>query len=156
MDNDAALGHIRERLSRLEDIEEIRTLYVDYGRHLDAGDAVAYASLFARGAKLRLGPVMRADGRAEIEKAAAGTIRSSAEGPGRSVHVLGAPRLELTGDTASGECVWAAVSGSANSAGSVLVGRHVDKLVREEGRWRFSERRGFIDVGTVPAPPAGF
>jgi hypothetical protein len=31
----------------------------------------------------------------------------------------------------------------------VLVGRHVDELVREDGRWRFAVRRGFVDVGAL-------
>ena len=59
MDAEAAFRELAERLRRLEDMDEIRQLYIDYGRHLDAGDAAAYATLFARDAKLRLGPVMR-------------------------------------------------------------------------------------------------
>ena len=38
---DDALRSLTERLQRLEDLQEIRALYVDYGRHLDAGDFAA-------------------------------------------------------------------------------------------------------------------
>lgn len=136
------------RLQRLEDMEEIRNLYIDYGRHLDAGNVDDYAMLFTRNAKLRYGPVMRADSREEIAKVAAKVLRPAADNPNRTVHVLGSPRVALNGDTATGECVWSAVS-MANGAPRILVGRHVDVLEREDGRWRFAMRRGLVDVGAV-------
>ncbi|WP_083473762.1 nuclear transport factor 2 family protein [Frankia sp. R43] len=145
------LRSLGARLRRFEDLEEIRQLYIDYGRHLDAGDPAAYASLFARDARLRLGPVMRADGREEIEKAAAKVVRLAPDGSRSSVHLLASPRIELTAgsDTASGECVWAAISSAPDGAPRVLVGRHVDVLVREDGRWCFARRAGLIDIGAL-------
>jgi hypothetical protein len=106
------LNALSKRVKQLEDLEEIRQLYIDYGRHLDAGDSDAYAAL-------------------------------------RSVHLLASPRVHVNGDTASGECVWAAVAPSEDGASKVLVGRHIDELVREDGHWRFAHRRGYIDVGSV-------
>ena len=151
MQTAGTLAEVTERLRRLEDIEEIRRLYVDYGRYLDDGDAAGYASLFSQDAKLRLGPVLHANGREEIERAAVKMLggRSPGEEKG-SIHVIDTPRLQLSGDNASGECVWAAIGrGRDGAAPSVLAGRHVDKLVREEGIWRFAERRGFIDIGAL-------
>jgi uncharacterized protein (TIGR02246 family) len=144
---DDTLVALQDRIRRLEDMDEIRSLYVDYGRNLDAEDPAGYASLFARDAKLRLGRVMRADGREAIERAAASVIRSGPNGERQSVHVLGAPHVELDGDTATGEAVWVAILRAEGGPPTVRVGRHVDKLVREEGRWRFAERRGFQDIG---------
>ena len=143
------LSELSKRLQRLEDLEEIRRLYVDYGRHLDDRDPVAYASLFAREAKLRLGPVLRADGREAIEQAAKEMLDNlAADEAGRSVHLIDTPRIELSGDDASGECVWAAIGRDTDGANpSVLVGRHVDQLVREDGVWRIAVRRGFLDIG---------
>jgi uncharacterized protein (TIGR02246 family) len=149
MDRDEAFRELAERLKRLEDMDEIRQLYIDYGRHLDAGEPVAYAALFARDAKVRLGPVMHANGREEIERAATPMLQPAPDGSKNSVHLLGSPRVEITGDAASGECVWAAISKSETGPPVVLVGRHVDKLVREEGRWRFAQRLGFIDIGAL-------
>lgn len=141
-----ALDSVEGRLRRLEDRDEIRTLYVDYGRHLDAGDPAAYASLFSRHAKLRLGGVMRADGREEIERVAARVVGSSSKNGRRSVHVLGSPHVDVDGDTATGDAVWVAIIPSDEGPPVVRVGRHVDKLVREDGRWRFDERRGYLDI----------
>jgi hypothetical protein len=50
------------RLRRLEDLEEIRQLFTDYGRHLDAGDVQAYAELFADDGEVLLGPIGRDPG----------------------------------------------------------------------------------------------
>ena len=143
-----ALSELSETVKRLQDLDEIRQLYIDYGRHLDAGDPVAYAALFSREAKVRLGPVMRADGREEIERAATAMLRRDPDGA-KSVHLIASPRIELTGDTASGECVWAAVATADDGAPRVLVGRHVDEHIREDGRWRFAKRVGLIDIGAV-------
>jgi hypothetical protein len=74
---------------------------------------------------------------------------SKAEGSQGAVHVLGSPRVEVDGDRASGECVWAAVSLRDDGTPRVAVGRHLDELVREDGRWRFAVRKGLLDVGAV-------
>jgi uncharacterized protein (TIGR02246 family) len=150
-DSPSTAEALAARLARLEDLAEIQQLYIDYGRHLDAGDAVAYAELFARDARLRLGPVLRADGRAAIEAAAATVLVAATSGDARTVHVLGSPRITLDGDRATGECVWVAISQPTAGPAPVRVGRHVDDLVREEGRWRFARRVGHIDVGAVTA-----
>lgn len=146
MADDATLRDLQARLQRLEDLEEIRRLYLDYGMNLDAGDAAAYAQLFARNAKLRLGPVMKGDSREEIAEAAAKAVKVNPDGSRTSVHVLNAPRIELNGDTATGECVWLAVSVSTGTQ-KTIVGRHVDELVKEDGRWRFAKRKGLLDIG---------
>jgi hypothetical protein len=144
---ETAQPDLAQRVARLEALAEIRQLYVDYGRHLDAGDLAAYVELFAQNAKLRLGPVMRADGRAAIETVAARVLRGNGEH--RTVHLLGSPRIELDGERASGECVWMAVGPHPSGTPLIRVGRHVDELVREGGRWRFAKRVGLIDVGSV-------
>ena len=137
------------RLRELEDREEIRQLYVDYGRHLDAGDMAAYASLFARDGKVRIGGIMRADGPDEIEAGARKISTVGPDGARNAAHVIGAPTIELDGDRATGEAVWVAILRSSSGPPTVSVGRHVDQLVREDGRWRFAERKGFLDVGSV-------
>jgi hypothetical protein len=139
---------LEERLKRLEDLEEIRALYIDYGRYLDSSEVAPYAMLFARDAKLRYGPVMRADNREEVAQAAAKVMQPASDATRRTVHLLASPSIALNGDTATGECVWAAVS--ASEAGPrMLFGRHIDELVREDGRWCFAKRRGLVDVGTL-------
>jgi uncharacterized protein (TIGR02246 family) len=133
------------RLQRLEDLEEIRSLYRAYGRHLDAGDFSAFATLFASDARLRLSPLAHADGRVEIEKAM--TEALSSQKPGEMIHVLSSPEIELDGDMARGECAWMAVFAGPDG-GPLLtsVGHHSDILVREDGRWLIQRRKGIVDM----------
>jgi uncharacterized protein (TIGR02246 family) len=135
---------VEARLQRMEDLLEIQRLFFDYGHHLDAGDFDAYASLFAEDGEVKLGPVGRAKGREEIRALMEGMIGASA---GQSYHVISGPRVELDGDTATSEVMWTVVSrGADGQAVLSMTGRHRDRLVREDGRWRFQERRGFVDI----------
>ena len=138
------LAALEARLQRAEDLLEINRLYLDYGRHLDHQDFGAYAALFARDGKLRLGP-FRGDGPADIERAAVEYL--GGRPPMSMVHLISTPRIELDGDTATGEGMWV-VAGPAEGGGVQVttVGRHLDELVREDGRWRFALRRGAFDV----------
>jgi uncharacterized protein (TIGR02246 family) len=135
------------RLRRLEDLEEIRQLFVDYGRHLDAGDVEAYADLFADDGEILLGPIGRAKGRAAIVELMT-KVKARAQTP--SFHLVTNPVVRLDGDRASGEVLWTVVKPDASGKLEVaMFGRHVDELVRERGRWKILKRRGRIDVPSV-------
>jgi hypothetical protein len=45
--------------------------------------------------------------------------------------------------------VWSAISLAADGSPRVLVGRHVDQLIREDGHWRFARRAGHLDIGAL-------
>ena len=140
---------LSERIRRLEDLGEIRALVENYGYCLDRGLWSEYASLFAQDAKLRLGP-MRADGRADIERVAREQIGASFNPSADNlelVHLIGSPRIELDGDTATGEVMWTVVRRGADGGVEVTgQGRHLDDYVRENGRWRIQRRRGLQDI----------
>lgn len=140
---------LQDRVRRLEDILEIQQLFIDYGHFLDAGDFEAYASLFASEGEVLLGPLGRARGPGEIralmEKALEGTV-------GQSFHVISNPMISLQGDTATSDVMWTVVRRAADGQPSLsMIGRHRDDLVREDGRWRFLKRRGFVDIPSAMA-----
>jgi uncharacterized protein (TIGR02246 family) len=133
-----------ERLRRLEDLEEIRQLFIDYGHYLDAGDLEAYAALFADDGEVLLGPIGRAKGRTAIV-ALMTAIRARARTP--SHHLVTSPIIRLDGDRATSEVQWTVIRPDATGALQVaMFGRHHDELVRERGRWRILRRRGQVDV----------
>jgi hypothetical protein len=148
------ISNLEARLKRLEDLEEIRRLFEDYGYHLDRGQWHEYAGLYAEDGQMRLGPV-RADGRVAIEAAAQEgfgggsqsnqtAIRESGLG---GLHVIGSPRIELDGDRATAEVMWVVIVRDREDKLFVSsAGHHLDDLVRENGRWKFQKRRGFIDI----------
>jgi len=138
---------VESRLRRLEDLEEIRQLFVDYGRHLDAGDVEAYAELFADDGEILLGPIGRAKGRAEIV-ALMTKVKERAQTA--SFHLVTNPVVRIDGDRATGEVLWTVIKPNAQGKLEVaMFGRHLDELVRERGRWRIRKRRGRIDVPAV-------
>ena len=148
-DDDTSL---HERLRRLEDLEEIRQLFIDYGRHLDAGDFEAYAALFADEGEVLLGPIGRAKGRPEIV-ALMTTIRARAQTP--SHHLVTSPIVRLDGDRATSEVQWTVIRPAPDGTLEVtMFGRHHDELVRERGRWRILRRRGQVDVPAALPPRA--
>lgn len=143
-------GELEARLQRLEDLQEIGQIFVDYGRLLDLGDFAAFSRLFAIDGEILLGPYGRATGPAAIE-----ALMTRAIGPivGHSYHVISSPVIELDGDTATAEVMWTVVDrddhGKPRLGG---IGRHRDALVREDGRWRIKKRRGQVDIPSAIAP----
>lgn len=132
------------RLRRLEDLDAIRQVFVDYGHHLDRGDLDAYADLFAEDGELLLGPLGRARGRAEIRELMG---RATAGSAGRSWHLITNPVIELEGDRATAEVMWTVVvRGEDGRAVLNMLGRHRDVLVRRHDRWQLQRREGHIDV----------
>lgn len=136
---------IERRLRRLEDLQAIQQLFIDYGQYLDAGDLDAYASLFAEDGEIALGPMGKAKGREAIKLAMAKSLEGLV---GTSFHIISSPMVSLDGDSATSEVMWTVVQrGSDGQPILPMIGRHKDELVREaDGQWRFRLRRGFVDI----------
>lgn len=151
MTGEQQIRDLESRLRLLEDLQEIQQLFIDYGLHLDAGDFDAYAELFTTDAVLRLGPVARADGRDEIKRVMSATLAGQA---GSSYHIISSPQVTLHGDTATSQVMWTVVHRQADGQPRLtMMGRHVDELRRENGRWRIARRKGFVDIPTVYRSP---
>ena len=133
------------RLQRLEDIEEIRTLLLDYGRHLDSRDLVAYSRLFAKDGEW-VGGFGTAKGPAGIQAFMEKNLGTS---PNRSnsYHLLTNFVIDVKGDTASAWSRWTFVIPGADGRHAIAqAGRYDDVLVRENGRWKFKRRVASSDV----------
>jgi uncharacterized protein (TIGR02246 family) len=135
---------IEARVQRLEDLQAINQLFIDYGEHLDAGDFAAYAALFAIDGEVLLGPMGRASGRAEIE---ALMTKALANSVGSTFHIVSSPRISLDGDRATSTVMWSVASLAPDGLARVsMVGHHVDDLVRTAEGWRFRRRRGVVNL----------
>ncbi len=141
---------LEARIRRLEDLQAIQQLFIDYGEHLDAGDFDAYAALFAEDGEILLGPLGRARGRAEIRALMTSMLAGSV---GRTYHVVSSPRITLDGDRATATVMWSAASLADDGLARItMIGHHVDELVRVDDRWYFQRRRGVVDLpGKLPA-----
>src|SRR5262249_34874211 len=136
-------------LRRLEDLAAIHQLFIDYGAYLDAQDFDAYASLFAEDAEILLGPIGRAEGRENIKALMERTTGRSA---GASLHLIGNPQVSLDGDRATSRVTWAVVARDESGQPYLsLFGHHKDQLIRQDGRWYFRRRAGYVDIpGAMP------
>ncbi|MCU1339056.1 MAG: hypothetical protein JWO19_4637 [Bryobacterales bacterium] len=140
------------RIQRLEDIEEIRAVLLDYGRYLDTRDFAAYSRLFARDGEW-VGGFGTVQGPAAIqafmEKNIAGPNR------GNTFHILSNFRIEVHGDTATAWSRWTFVTpGDDRKPVMAQAGRYDDTLVRENGHWKFKRRVASNDI-PIPDPAPG-
>jgi len=134
--NDASIA---ARLQRLEDIEEIRTLLIDYGRHLDSRDLVAYSRLFAKDGEW-VGGFGSAKGPAGILEF---MQKNLGTGPNRNgnFHIMSNFEIDVKGDTATARSRWTFIVPGADGKPTISqAGRYEDLLVREDGRWKFKKR----------------
>ena len=134
------------RLRRLEDLEEIRALLMEYRRALDEKDFRAYASLFARDGVFSAG-TMKATGPDEIYALVEGMLGTLlTERSGDDFHLVANIAIELDGDRATSTSTWAYVLRERDTPVLAKLGRYEDELVREDGRWRFQHRHAPSDV----------
>jgi uncharacterized protein (TIGR02246 family) len=138
---------LEARLRRLEDLEQIRALLMEYRRALDEKDFRAYAALFARDGVFSAG-TMRATGPEEILALVEGMLGTLlTEHGGDDFHLVANVAIELDGDRATSTSTWAYVlRGEDDTPVLAKLGRYEDELVREDGRWRFKHRRAPVDV----------
>ncbi|MEZ4292808.1 MAG: nuclear transport factor 2 family protein [Myxococcota bacterium] len=136
---------IEARLRRLEDLQAIQQLFVDYGQHLDAGDVDAYAALFTEDGELKLGPLGKAKGREQIKAVMARSIEgSSARASTSSAVRRSGSRATMLPPRSCGRSCNGVRTGKPVLP---MIGRHRDELVQDaDGSWRFRVRRGFVDI----------
>lgn len=138
------MNPIESRLERLEDIQAIQQLFIEYGHYLDAGDFEAYGRLFAEEGQIQLGPLGRARGPEAITRLMRNNLEQQV---GNSYHLITSPIIALNGDQASSEVMWTVIVRSdLGQPRLTMMGRHKDKLIKRSGQWLFLLRQGFIDL----------
>lgn len=137
------------RLQALADKDEIQTLLLDYGRHLDSRDFAAYGRLFAKDGEWIGGFGTVTGGPAGIQ-----AFMAKALGPtntAKNYHLLSNFVITVDGDTATAWSRWAFVVPGEKGAAIAQAGRYDDVLVREDGAWRIKRRTASNDTGRPAA-----
>jgi len=141
---------LEARVARLEDLEAIRRLLLDYRRHLDGKDIRAYAELFAADGEFIAGPggEIRAQGPEAIfalVDGMRGTLLTDAGGD--DVHVAVNEVIELDGDRARVTSTWVyLIRGEGDVPEVSKIGHYDDVVTREGGRWKFLRREAPMDI----------
>ena len=140
------------RVQRLEDIQEIQGVLLDYGRYLDARDFAAYSRLFAKDGEW-VGGFGTVQGPAAIQA----FMEKNITGPnrGNTFHILSNFKIDVHGDTATAWSRWTFVTPGADKKPAISqAGRYDDTFVRENGHWKFKRRTASNDIPVPDAVPA--
>lgn len=140
------------RVQRLEDIQEIQSVLLDYGRFLDARDFAAYSHLFAKDGEW-VGGFGTVQGPAAIQA----FMEKNITGPnrGNTFHILSNFKIDVHGDTATAWSRWTFVTPGADKKPAISqAGRYDDAFVRENGRWKFKRRTASNDIPVPEQTPA--
>jgi len=137
------------RFQRLEDIQEIQGVLLDYGRFLDARDFASYSKLFAKD-----GEWVGGFGTVQGPTAIQAFMEKQITGPnrGNTFHILSNFKIDVQGDTATAWSRWTFVTPGPDKKPAISqAGRYDDTLVRENGHWKFKRRTASNDI-PVPDP----
>ena len=134
------------RLRRLEDLEEIRALRLEYGQRLDAKDFSGLAALFTEDGEL-VAPLGTAKGRAAITQTLINRLAPIPAG----YHYYSNTAITLDGDHAKARVMFAYVQADSDAWPKAwLTGHYNDELRRDRGRWAFERVAITIDIGFAP------
>lgn len=132
------------RVQRLEDIQEIQGVLLDYGRFLDARDFAAYSRLFAKDGEW-VGGFGTVQGPAAIQA----FMKKNITGPnrGNTFQILSNFKIDVHGDTATAWSRWTFLTPGPDKKPVVAqAGRYDDTFVREGGQWKFKRRTASNDI----------
>jgi hypothetical protein len=144
-------GAVLARLQRLEDLEAIGRLFLDYRRHLDARDMRAYSQLFCEDGEWS-GRTGSAVGPAQIQEMLEANLSPNPPAPdATSWHIVSNPTIDLDGDRATAQVTWTLIRRGEGDVPTVaLLGHYDDVLARENGRWLFKRRQAHLDIPHHP------
>ena len=138
-----------------EDRAEIHALLVEYGRTLDARDFDGFAALFAKD-----GVYVAGTGKGVSGKDAGETMRQifaeNALGfrePNFHIFFNEVVVLDDIDHAHATSMSLYMVPGEGNRPTPALMARYDDKLVREDGEWKFASRKVQSLIPAPPAPP---
>lgn len=147
-----AKDSVEARVQRLEDREEIRKLFNDYGGTLDRRDFGAFEMLFAENSEYTGGGGMGTlRGPKAIRAALENQMTANpAHLNSPNFHLFFNGSIDVNGDQATATSKSAfVVRSDSNKPDMVFLASYDDVLVREHGQWKFQRR---IVHGDIPAP----
>ncbi len=135
------IAGLRTRLRRLEDIEAIRNLFIQYGKLADIKDWQGYSELFAEDGVFdsahSVGTVI---GSNEIRDRLGNAYGGD---PADGIHLFDNVEIEVDGDRATAKSFWTYLRPGENGYPPQLLmfGRYDDVLIRTSAGWKFSLRK---------------
>jgi len=132
---------LASRLQRLEDIEAIRNLFLEYGRLADTKDWFGYSELFVESGTFdsphSVGTVT---GSAEIRERLGSAY---GDDPADAVHLFHNIEVHVDGDRATATSIWTFMRPGENGYPPqvLMSGNYEDVLARTDRGWKFEIRK---------------
>ncbi|TSD93693.1 hypothetical protein FOV72_19015 [Gordonia rubripertincta] len=118
----------------------ITALLTTYVQRLDAGDLTGVAELFDRAEVFVSGSRIGA-GSAFVERLLHDTVIIYEDGTPHTRHVLGKPSIEIEDQgRATVSCEYTVTQDGPDGEYVVMVGRHHDTFIVDDGEWHFASR----------------
>jgi 3-phenylpropionate/cinnamic acid dioxygenase small subunit len=137
---------LEARVQRLEDIEGVWQLFMEYRRLLDARDYASYSQLFVEDGEW-VGNLGEARGPAEIEALLERTLERYPDDSTRTHHLVCNPVVEVDGDRATAQSTWVYVTRDEHDRPELsLLGHYEDVLTRDGDGWKFLRRVAYCDM----------
>jgi hypothetical protein len=155
-EDEKRLSELEGRVRHLEDLEEIRRLFLDYGTYLDTKDFESLSRLWAEQGEITLpvGAVKGPDGVLGVMKSMLG--KDLAVEPGKDLHIFTNQVVDIDGDRATATSFWAYITPDRDGHPRIAqFGHYEDELIRVDGKWQFGRRSGFRDIGVPGAGVPG-
>ncbi len=132
-------------VSVLEEKDAIRDLMSEYCFYIDNGEFEKFADLFTADGIFETGPLGKLKGRKAIHDFIAAHVPRLGEGPARK-HCTMNHLIRVNGKEASADSYIVVIRESDSGVVASLAGRYEDKLVKENGEWRFRVRKIHFDI----------
>jgi hypothetical protein len=143
------------QVQELMDKQAIHELLMNYGRTLDSRDFAGFEKLFARDAEYG-GSTNMTKGPAAIRASLEAALKQNgAPAPGRDWHFFFNETVNVHGDEATAVSMGAFfVRAENNKLESNSFAIYDDRLIREDGAWKFKRRRLGATLPTSLASPS--
>jgi hypothetical protein len=148
-DVSGSVADLEKRVGEMEDRQEIVDLLVRYGHLLDEKNLVGYSNLFADDGVWE-GGIGTATGPGGIQQMLE-TVFSRVE-PGQygaDYHIMSGFEIEVRGNEATSWSRWTwIIEGSEGKPVAQRSGHYEDKLIRQDGEWKFKYRLTVTELPT--------
>jgi 3-phenylpropionate/cinnamic acid dioxygenase small subunit len=129
---------------------EIANLLYTYARLIDSGDYKGVAKIFAHARLTAEDGVMDVQGEEAIEAYYAKSTRLYSDtGTPKTKHVMSNPIIEVdeAANTATCNAYYTVLQATdALALQPIIAGRYEDKFERVDGRWRYAEKKFFVEL----------
>jgi outer membrane murein-binding lipoprotein Lpp len=134
--SDQRVQELEAAVQELQDVREIQELRASYCYYTDTNDWQNISTLFTDDAVCDFGPFGFYDGKEAVIEFFRDLLPA---GMSFTLHMTHNPKINVTGDAATGEWYYEVAANSIDNAASWIGGKYIEQYVKVDGGWKFKE-----------------